>query len=80
MMDLAWPFVALVLIGTATWFGCRALSYFTYHEKFEERLTALEQTKEELEAAVLVHRGVVERIQEADDRIGKLEMERGMST
>lgn len=78
MITLAWPFVGLVFIACATWLGFRALVMLTASSAFETRLRALETTKDELEAAVLVHRGVVERIQDADDRIGKLEMERGL--
>lgn len=80
MIALAWPFVGLCAIGAATWLGFRALALISTSSAFEVRLRALEATKEELEAAVLVHRGVVERIQDADDRIGKLEMERGLAT
>lgn len=72
--ELAWPLVALVAIAAAYRFGSRYLPA----QDLARRIEGLEATKSELDAALEFNRGIVEKVAGIADRVGVLEMERGI--
>lgn len=76
MIELAWPFVALAFLGLAAWVADRALKRPGFLEKrlvtVEGRLSAMSLDIDRVKAKE-------DKSRDFEDRISKLELERGLS-
>lgn len=74
MSAYAWPFVALVAVGCATWLAGRAVAAF--NANLAARFVKLETSHQ---ALLLAHKDeLLPKLAELEDRLGRTEMEMGV--